>query len=412
MARLAAVLDANVLYPARLRDLFLRLAIAGHYQADTRGVYVPMTRGRLANEAFVVVEGEQTALDVMAQALARDWIDEPAVARRAELQRSTPRSRSRGHGRPLEPAELRSLLERRHATSEALSAAESRVSRYDGQIARATKRHAELVNRLVAATALRDEALQVVDDHDHPLRRRLHRSEPGQAHANLWQAGLDIDRLSKELAEIDRRLPDQRSSARQADQTLRDQPALDREGDAISHALQCDLAARKAAIAADPPERFADWLGPRSNRGSADLWDDAAAHIDQHRSAFGSRTSDTRSARRFALGSGAPSPTASVAQQMRATASIAVSAEAPCSSADSSSGSGSTFRSLGVPGSRNDMRRNRRRLVPSRVSDIYTLRRGRSLDWPERYGRVQSERPFEDRTASRIRPTPGTALRG
>ncbi|MDQ6727268.1 MAG: PIN domain-containing protein [Actinomycetota bacterium] len=33
MARPAAVLDANVLYPARLRDLFLRLAIAGHYRA-------------------------------------------------------------------------------------------------------------------------------------------------------------------------------------------------------------------------------------------------------------------------------------------------------------------------------------------------------------------------------------------
>lgn len=32
MARRAAVLDANVLYPARLRDLFLRLAIAGHYR--------------------------------------------------------------------------------------------------------------------------------------------------------------------------------------------------------------------------------------------------------------------------------------------------------------------------------------------------------------------------------------------
>lgn len=33
MARPVAVLDANVLYPARLRDLFLRLAIAGHYRA-------------------------------------------------------------------------------------------------------------------------------------------------------------------------------------------------------------------------------------------------------------------------------------------------------------------------------------------------------------------------------------------
>ncbi|MDQ6944740.1 MAG: AAA family ATPase, partial [Actinomycetota bacterium] len=68
--------------------------------ADTRGVYVPMTRGRLANDAFVVVEGEQTAIDVLAQALARDWIDEPAVARRAELQWDTPQARGRGHGRP------------------------------------------------------------------------------------------------------------------------------------------------------------------------------------------------------------------------------------------------------------------------------------------------------------------------
>jgi predicted nucleic acid-binding protein len=33
VTRPAAVLDANVLYPARLRDLFLRLAIAGLYRA-------------------------------------------------------------------------------------------------------------------------------------------------------------------------------------------------------------------------------------------------------------------------------------------------------------------------------------------------------------------------------------------
>jgi len=33
MPPLVAVLDANVLYPARLRDLLIRLAIAGLYQA-------------------------------------------------------------------------------------------------------------------------------------------------------------------------------------------------------------------------------------------------------------------------------------------------------------------------------------------------------------------------------------------
>lgn len=33
MLRPIALLDANVLYPARLRDLLMRLAIAGQYQA-------------------------------------------------------------------------------------------------------------------------------------------------------------------------------------------------------------------------------------------------------------------------------------------------------------------------------------------------------------------------------------------
>jgi conjugative relaxase-like TrwC/TraI family protein len=52
---------------------------------DSRGVYTPMTRGRDANHAYVVTEGNQAALDVLTQAIARDWIDQPAVVRRAQL---------------------------------------------------------------------------------------------------------------------------------------------------------------------------------------------------------------------------------------------------------------------------------------------------------------------------------------
>jgi len=60
--------------------------------ADSRGVYTPMTRGRESNHAYVVVDDNQTALDVLTQAIGRDWIDQPAVARRAQLD---PRSRLR-----------------------------------------------------------------------------------------------------------------------------------------------------------------------------------------------------------------------------------------------------------------------------------------------------------------------------
>jgi hypothetical protein len=52
---------------------------------DSRGVYTPVTRGREANHAYVVTDDNQTSLDVLTQALAREWIDQPAVARRLEL---------------------------------------------------------------------------------------------------------------------------------------------------------------------------------------------------------------------------------------------------------------------------------------------------------------------------------------
>ena len=52
---------------------------------DVRNLYVPMTRGRSTNEVFVATFGEQTALDVVAQSIATDWIDRPAIARRAQL---------------------------------------------------------------------------------------------------------------------------------------------------------------------------------------------------------------------------------------------------------------------------------------------------------------------------------------
>jgi hypothetical protein len=52
---------------------------------DSRGVYTPMTRGREANHAYVVTEDNQTALDVLGEAISRDWIDHPAIARRHQL---------------------------------------------------------------------------------------------------------------------------------------------------------------------------------------------------------------------------------------------------------------------------------------------------------------------------------------
>lgn len=57
---------------------------------DSRGIYTPMTRGREANHAYVAVEENQAAIDVLTQAITRDWIDQPAIERRTQLNRPQP----------------------------------------------------------------------------------------------------------------------------------------------------------------------------------------------------------------------------------------------------------------------------------------------------------------------------------
>ncbi|HJQ94788.1 MAG TPA: MobF family relaxase [Acidimicrobiia bacterium] len=52
---------------------------------DSRGVYTPMTRGQQANHAYVVTDTNQTALDVLGEAIGRAWIDQPAIARKHQL---------------------------------------------------------------------------------------------------------------------------------------------------------------------------------------------------------------------------------------------------------------------------------------------------------------------------------------
>jgi conjugative relaxase-like TrwC/TraI family protein len=52
---------------------------------DSRGVYTPLTRGRHANHAYVVTSDNETAADVLTQAIVRDWIDQPAITRRTRL---------------------------------------------------------------------------------------------------------------------------------------------------------------------------------------------------------------------------------------------------------------------------------------------------------------------------------------
>lgn len=48
-------------------------------RTDAAGIYVALTRGRTTNEAFVVLDGEETPAEVVADCLCRTWADQPAV---------------------------------------------------------------------------------------------------------------------------------------------------------------------------------------------------------------------------------------------------------------------------------------------------------------------------------------------
>jgi hypothetical protein len=89
---------------------------------DSRGVYTPMTRGRETNHAYVVVEDNQTALDVLSQAITRDWIDQPAIARKAQLNphssRQLPHAGDEDEFARIEQHALRLIEQRRDRTRE------------------------------------------------------------------------------------------------------------------------------------------------------------------------------------------------------------------------------------------------------------------------------------------------------
>lgn len=127
----------------------------------------------------------------------------------------------------------------------------------------------------------------MLDQFDRPLVRRLHRLELMRASGDLNQAQGTIRESVAELTEVEGRLPAIYTSLAEAQATLRDRPNLERARHGIRRELDRDLSSRASSIADDLPDHMLDRLGPRPEHGAArDLWDDAAARLDQHAAAF------------------------------------------------------------------------------------------------------------------------------
>jgi hypothetical protein len=249
---------------------------------DIRNLYVAMSRGSEMNHAFFGVTGEETAVDVFVQCMTTDWIDQPATARHAELNQTTPH-------RPglLDGPVLRALMEQRHEILTSLYDAESIVDAFhphrhvleaDIAEARTTRARAEAACRA---------AENVIETHDRPLRRRKHEHEIRSAQRELQRQPEVIRRADATIAAAEGKLTDLAQRTSEAKEFLRRRPELESRVTEIDERLAHDRRVRTRIARLEQPSAIIDTLGPRP-RGAkkAQAWDKAAGRVHQHQAAF------------------------------------------------------------------------------------------------------------------------------
>ena len=259
---------------------------------DCRGIYVPLTRGRDTNEAFVVLNGEETPADVIADALGRDWIDQPALQVQAELRRTAgdgPADGQQLEARLLNRSELRELIQRKSELNRQLDAI--RLERRHAVDVRSIKGEAARTARTLDDDLARlGRARSTIEEHDRPLHRRKHRGELDAAHALVDRLPRTIAASEAEFVRLERRLHQAEQRVVTAENLDKRTPQLMAEHTMIEHQLGRDVEARGRRLANDPPARILEHLGPfPANTKHQSLWIDAVGKIAQHNTALDAR---------------------------------------------------------------------------------------------------------------------------
>ncbi|MEZ5374810.1 MAG: hypothetical protein R2704_19245 [Microthrixaceae bacterium] len=255
---------------------------------DNRGVYVPLTRGRHANHAYVALEPDdpRTARDVLAEAINRDWADVPATAYRQQLEQTTPPGRipAAVPRRPLDPADLR-LLAGEVARIEALAVpfSQRELRRDLNHAANQRAQHQQAMAALAEAKARRDrigERLAGLSPWNpfHTQERRQLETDNRTANRAVARHRHTLDHPAGRVADADA------SVAKRQALLDRHQPNHDRLPDLYAE-LDRDLDARIERAGIDPPPRWAiNTLGHRPDQPElAALWDHTVGRVEQHR---------------------------------------------------------------------------------------------------------------------------------
>jgi conjugative relaxase-like TrwC/TraI family protein len=254
------------------------------------GIYVPMTRGRESNEAFVVIRGEETPADVVAEALTRTWIDRPAVAVRAEL-RSARSTQDDGDGRdrlerPLGKEDLGRLLGRAAVLDRTITGAQTELEMARHRLVSLARDRAALSRSIEEYEARLANARRTVAELDRPLVRRRHRIELDSARNQIDWVPRSIHEARERLAQADvkeRQSAEQLLKATAVDKT---RPQLMAEQAVVRNQLDHDARLRGERLATAPSEQVLERFGPQPASEAGRLWVEAVGRVAQHRDAF------------------------------------------------------------------------------------------------------------------------------
>jgi conjugative relaxase-like TrwC/TraI family protein len=270
---------------------------------DTPGIYVPLTRGRDSNEAFVVLTDDRyTPADLVADAVARTWIDQPAIAQRLDLEAALehrpvplvvePRAPHR-----IPDHDLAGVIAREIALTKQLEQGARRIIDVPAArtvIAELANQRAEFAQRAAAGRTEIADAQASIDRHDGPIARRLHRGEIEAATRTIKQTTPAVAKLEGQMRGIDERTRSIQDRITGANGFSTAQPSLQAELTEVSDALATDREARVEGLTGATRDLVADILGPEPTNGkAAQLWRDAAGLILEHNAAYDTQSRDS-----------------------------------------------------------------------------------------------------------------------
>lgn len=245
---------------------------------DARGIYVPLTRGRHVNEAFVTVEPEHTITETLEAVLQRDWVDRPAITHMETQSRPG----------ALAPDHLRDMVEELAAAKNTISRIEynldslpRRANVLDARLAETESRISQLRSRLGASEAARAEL-------DRPMKRHRNRDAIASHTSRIANITQQIDAARHEGQGYASERSGLRSQLADTNIDATQLPALSSRVETISGELDTDRRIRTRQQRHQPSQSVADHLGHRpTNSEAAKTWDVAAGRVDQHQAAHG-----------------------------------------------------------------------------------------------------------------------------